>query len=245
MRARRVEVRRTEGRRRLRIVFWLLVVVCSVVWALVVVRSPLLDVDRVQVTGTRRTEAAAVRAAIGIGPGSPLFELDSGAAERRIATLPWVATVRVRRMWPGTVRVVVTERSPVAQIRGVAGWALVDVDGRVLGRSADPVDGVVPLSGPAPAEPGTTLGSPWGRALVVADALSDGLVARAASISVDAGDVTLTLDDGAVVLVGESGAIEAKVLALETLLALNPTEVCRIDVRVPSAPALTRGSACA
>lgn len=245
MRARRIEVRRDTARRRLRVLFWVLLVAAFVVWGLVSVRSPLLDVDRVQVGGTERTSAAAVRAALGTQRGAPLIEVDPGAAEARIAALPWVRTAQVQRLWPGTVRVVVTERTPVAQIRGAEAWTLVDADARVLGTSPRPTAGVVVLAGPTPGPAGTTLAGRWRRPLALAERLPDTLAARAASLTEDGGEVTLALRTGALVLVGDMAELDEKVLSLATLLETDQTDVCRLDVRVPAAPTLTRGEACA
>ena len=90
-------------------------VICAVVWARVALRSPLLDVDRVQVVGAERVAVADVTRAAGSGPGTPLVDVDLGGARAGVAALPWVDEVRVTRHWPGTVRIVVTERHEVAR----------------------------------------------------------------------------------------------------------------------------------
>ena len=62
MRARRVEVARRAGRKRLRRVEVGLALVCAVVWTMVGLRSSLVDVDRVQVVGAEHTTVEQVRA---------------------------------------------------------------------------------------------------------------------------------------------------------------------------------------
>ena len=66
IRERRIEVRRQAGRRRLR----MLLVVSSVLSAaglvFLTVTSPLLDVDRIRITGTQHVTVEQVRAASGV-----------------------------------------------------------------------------------------------------------------------------------------------------------------------------------
>ncbi len=126
-------MRREQGRRRLR--FFLTIVGILIVaaggWG--ITRSPLLTVRHVRITGSSQTPVAAVRAAAGLAHHRQMVDLDPGAMSRAVGALPWVNTVKVRRHWPSTVSLTITERRPVAATadrRG--GWAVVDATGRVL-----------------------------------------------------------------------------------------------------------------
>ena len=136
IRARRILVKRDEDRSRvsrLIIVLGLLAIVAGSVAAL---RSPLLDVDHLRVVGARRTNPATIAAASGVRRGISMGDVKLSAASQRVATLPWVLHATVKRQWPGTVRIEVTERSPEAEIRrSGGGWLLVDRTGRLLARS--------------------------------------------------------------------------------------------------------------
>ncbi|MGI9023843.1 MAG: cell division protein FtsQ/DivIB, partial [Acidimicrobiales bacterium] len=143
LRRRQIDVRRAEGRRRLR---WLaavvgVVVVVASAWGLT--RSPLLDVNRVLVEGATHTPQDAIRAAAGTPPGRPMTEVDGSEAAARLAGLAWVQRAEVRREWPGTVRIRVTERiATIATRDGAGGWVLVDRTGRVLERATAPPPGM-------------------------------------------------------------------------------------------------------
>src|SRR5688572_24483176 len=80
--------------------------------------SALLDVDHVQVLGATRTAQADVIRAAGLDRHRYLIELDGGKIARRVEGLPWVEDARVERRWPGTVRVTVSERTPLASVAG-------------------------------------------------------------------------------------------------------------------------------
>ncbi len=76
--------------------------------------SPLLDVDKVVVGDLDPARAEDVEAAAGIDIGSPLATLDVDRVDAAVAAVPWVATATVSRAWPGSVRIEVRERRPVA-----------------------------------------------------------------------------------------------------------------------------------
>ncbi len=89
--------------------------------------SHVLGVRDVEVEGTRTLGVKQVRSVADVRLGTPLARLDTAAVEARVAGLPAVERVEVRRSWPRTVRVEVTERTAVA-------WTRVDGDVRALDR---------------------------------------------------------------------------------------------------------------
>src|SRR5687768_9465586 len=116
IRARRIEVQRTEGRRRLRRLAWLSAAVVLLVGAWGLTRTTLLDVDRVVVVGAAHSDGDAVVAATGVRQGDPLLDVDAGQVRHAVERLPWVATATVSRSWPGTVHVRLRERTAVAVV---------------------------------------------------------------------------------------------------------------------------------
>ena len=136
VRARRIEVARSHGRRRFRRLMALTMVTVLVLGALALSRSPLLDVDSVTVAGADRSGAAAVRTAAGIDRHQAMTSIDLDATRARIDRLPWVQRASVSRHWPGTVRLAVVERTPVA-IAGEGSGAVLIGPGRPHPRTGD------------------------------------------------------------------------------------------------------------
>lgn len=261
IRARRIAVRRGEGRRRLRrsvgiaAALGAALVVAAVVVG--VVRSPLLDVDRVVVVGAERTGDEQVRASAGIAPGDRLATADVAGAADSLRALPWVADAAVERAWPGTVRISVVERQPVAALAfpGVGGgtdeMSLVDAEGRVLGvvpRGEAGAVAVVEGLGP-PGPPGRVLSAEAEGALALAGALPASLRDDVERIVVTEGaslrlDLRVGEDAGpdevVVVRFGDHRRLASKLSALVTVVAsVDLGDVAVIDVGVPSVPALT------
>jgi cell division protein FtsQ len=244
IRERRVAVKRNEGRRRLRILVLAVTAVALVGAGYGATRSPLLDVDTVRVRGASETEVAAVLAASGLDRSPAMVDLDERAIERAIAALPWVASVDVVVDYPGTVEVTLLERTPIATLSAGEGvWALVDIEGRVLQHIAEPVGELTRVEAPPAGGPGTTVDESTRAALRLIDALPEVLAGRVPGVTVDAtGALRLHLDGKIPVELGRATDVEAKLVALATLVQkADLARVRIIDVRVPTAPVLTRG----
>lgn len=240
LRARRIEVERDRGRRRLRRLVALAVVTAVVVLGIAVARSPLLDVDTVVVDDARATGDDVVRRAAGIERGRAMTSVDLGAAEARVEDLPWIAAATVTREWPGTVRVQVTERTAVAVAGRGSAAVLVDRDARILGPAGD-VDDLPVASRAVPGEPGERLAADDRPVVALLARLPDDLLAQVDRGRVDGEGLGLVLRDGIEVHLGDGTRVRAKSAAVLVLLeqADRPT-IATIDVSVPGPAALTR-----
>lgn len=247
--ARRVEVERTRGRRRLRrlVVLGAVVAIVGGMWW--VTLSPLLDVDHIRIDGADRTGESTVLDALEIGTGDALLTADVGAAADAVAALPWVATADVRRSWPGTVEVHVVEREPVAAVAATGGgWVLVDRSGLQLAVELEPAIELVRVAGHAVApELAATIAEQHRAAVAIAASLPPSLRPAVAALwpqrdgTVEA-TVRLTTGAEAVARLGGTEQLEAKLVALAAVLERAELAGVRvIDLRVPGAPALTRG----
>jgi cell division protein FtsQ len=176
-----------------------------------------------------------------------MTDVDLDAARRGVLALPWVKTVSVQRQWPGSVKVVVAERTPVAVVTaGSAGFALVDGEGRVLELAPEPTPGFALLTNvAAPGPPGSTLDASASNALAVARLMPPPIAAQVSTIVANGDDVTLRLIAGGVVRLGPAVDVTEKLRAVATVISdVDLDNLCAIDVRVPVAPSLTRGEGC-
>ena len=245
-RARRIAVRKDAGRRRLKRLLVLVGVAAVALAAVVVLRSPVLDVDEVVVTGTARLDPAAVRSEAGIDLGAPLLLADLGAAADRIEALPWVAEVEVTRDLPGRVDIAVVEREAVAVVSGGGGAVLVDVDGRILEPASSDTAGYVQVvTDEAPPRPGRTVDDELRTAIALAGRLRINPAGAVSAVHLEPG-LRLQLVDGAVVDLGDDSALDAKVEAFRTVHArVDRSCLATVDLTVPTHPVLTRDEGCA
>ncbi len=99
----------------------------GVTWALLA--SSLFDARSVQVVGTSEVPIDKVRVVAAVPLGTSMLRLDTKGIETRVAAMPQVASVQVRRSLDGTVRIELTERTPVAVVRRGNVVHLVDATG--------------------------------------------------------------------------------------------------------------------
>ena len=94
-----------------------LAVLAGALWA------PIFKVTSVQVTGTRLLDTAQVVKAADVSQS--IFILNGDAVATRVRSLPWVESVKVTTALPASVRIAVTEWTPMARVlRGGAEYAL-------------------------------------------------------------------------------------------------------------------------
>lgn len=251
IRARRVAVRRAEGRRRLRFLAGAVGLVAVVVAGWGLTRTPLLDLDHVRVDGVAGVDADAVADAADLSTTTPMLDLDLGAAEARIETLPWVRTATAEREWPGTVRLQIEPRIPVAVVGPADGSSyLVDAEGVLIRPATDDASlprvdlatTVVPGEVETAALPG----------IAVARALPDDLRPWVDAVVLDGttasdGRAVLGLDlvGSAVVHLGNGDHLDDKLTAVRSLLdGADLTCVEEIDVAVADLATVTRDPEC-
>ena len=243
IRERRVAVLRDAGRRRLRLLLAGLGAVGVVALAFGLTRSPVFDVDEVRVLGAARTSAAEIEEAGGLDGGPQLADVKPEVVAARLARLPWVHEAKVVRHWPGTVEVTLVERTPLATVPAAAGgWAVVDDTGRVLETTPEPLPGMVQVNTVGAPGPGDQVRPSTLGALGVLDALPPSLIERVNGLTVsEDGIIDVHAQGLPIIHFGPPAAVRAKLVALTTLVArTNLRGVRAIDVRVPTAPVLTR-----
>lgn len=132
-RQRRIGVRRAEGRRRLKWVVIVVIVLIVVLGALTVLGSGLFAIDEVSVGGAVYTDENRLEAVVDELLGTPVLLADTARAERDLEAIPWVEDARVRARFPNRATIEIRERTPVATMRGADGrFRVLDAEGRVL-----------------------------------------------------------------------------------------------------------------
>lgn len=226
--------RRNAGRwRRARLLLAALLVLtllAGAAWLLLA--SPYVTARDVRVSGLQTVSKARVERAADVPTGTPLARVDLDAVRARVESIASVRRAVVSRSWPHTVRIAVTERTPVAVIDQGSGLQALDSAGVPFGgyRSRP---ARMPLMRTAPGVKGDALAE---GARVIASLPTD-LSSRVDRIEVASVDrIRLVLRNGRTVLWGsaEDSAHKAEVLA--TLLPHVATSVTQIDVTVAGRP---------
>lgn len=191
--------------------------------------TPLLSVRSIEVDGNTTVATEEIVADLAIPLGERLVRVDAGSAAQRVAGIPALASVRVQRQYPSTVRVTVVERVPVVFVDKPDGTHLIDADAVDFAVAAPP-PGVVRLVTDSPVQGDPVTES----ALAVLTSLPDVLrgqvgEVRASSIS----DVSLLLLDGRTLVWGSVENTERKSAVALALLS-QPGQI--LDVSSPDLP---------
>lgn len=92
-----------------------------------------LGIDQVNVTGQRYALDSEILDAIDLPNVRTFADLDMDAVLKRIERISWIETAQMTRVYPGTLAVTVTERTPVVLWSRAGIDYLVDATGRLLG----------------------------------------------------------------------------------------------------------------
>jgi cell division protein FtsQ len=190
--------------------------------------TPLMGVNTVTVEGETTLTAQQLITTAAIPNGTPLMRVDVRAATARIADLPQVSSVDVRRVWPRTVVITVSEREAVAMQKTGSGWELLDENGNPFAMApSKPKD--LPTIQRSP-DPATNTAM-----FDVLASLPPQIRAEVASVAAESPNaVRLTLrGDGAIVNWGSADASDFKAQVLDVLLQ---TESGWYDVSNPNTP---------
>ncbi|HTY26957.1 MAG TPA: FtsQ-type POTRA domain-containing protein [Mycobacterium sp.] len=201
--------------RGLRLLTWLVVLtVIGVGLGLILYFTPLMSARSLVVTGTGVVTREEVVDAAKVKLGTPLLQIDTDEVADRVAGIQRVASARVQREYPSTLRITIVERVPIVVKDYPDGSHLFDKDG-VDFATAPPPPGLayIDVDHPGPNDP------PTKAALQVMTSLSPevvGQVSRIAAPSV--ASITLTLTDGRTVVWGTTDRTDEKAEKLGALL---------------------------
>jgi cell division protein FtsQ len=187
-----------------------------------------LGIQKVEITGQSETSEVDVLSALDIDSSPSLVTFDVDAARARVEALPWVRHATIRKLYPGTLRVAVSERSPFAVWQHDGTVSLVDHDGKLI------VDGIDDRYASLPFVVGPGAGLRAGEfAALVAGAPSLDHRVRA-GVLVSSRRWNVVLDNGVELLLPEEdpgGALNA-VAALEGQSGLLDRDIAAVDLRI-------------
>jgi cell division protein FtsQ len=226
--ARREAKRRVEGKppeqakrpargliRGLKALLWsALVSVIAVGLGLLLYFTPIMAARSTVIIGLNTIPQEEILQAAAVVPDTPLLQIDTDAVAERVATIRRVASARVQREYPSTLRITIVERVPVVVKDYPDGPHLFDRDGVDFATDTPPLGlPYLDADNPGPTD------APTKAALQVLLALRPevaGQVGRIAAPSV--ASITLTLIDGREVIWGTTDRTEEKALKLGALL---------------------------
>ncbi|MEV0228943.1 FtsQ-type POTRA domain-containing protein [Nonomuraea sp. NPDC050786] len=201
-------------------------VVGSAAW--LVFFSPVLGVRSIEIVGNLTVPSERIKQQAGVADLHPLATVDLADVQNRVLGIRQLAGAKVDRIWPGTLKIEVVEREPVAAIPAGGRFAVVDKQGVVIEvKSAAPfMLPVLKVDTPATGDPATMA------ALQVIQAVPGEVAPKLREVRAGTAEgVTLKLSDGRTVIWGGADRSQEKGRILTSLLKREKATV--YDVSSP------------
>jgi cell division protein FtsQ len=91
-----------------------------------------LHLRTIEVKGRAHTPKSVILAASELTLGEPMLTISLAALHERLSTIGWIDEVAVERRMPSTIRIVLTERIPMALLQTEAGHRVIDQTGTII-----------------------------------------------------------------------------------------------------------------
>lgn len=102
-------------------------------------------IEDVRVSGNQHTSEIDILQLLGLDGASSLLELDIASARKALSELPWIESVEVRKVYPGTVEVMLKERQAYAIWQHGSDLSLIERSGSVIAPLRDNKFASLPL----------------------------------------------------------------------------------------------------
>lgn len=186
-----------------------------------------LSVRIVEVEGCQDVQPDAIRRLAGVVKGDSLLRIDLEEVRRKVTTHPSVKEATVVRELPGTLRISVKERVPVAVVLGRQ-FTLVDAEGVVLSLHTAYPKGYPVITGvPESGVPGRMMNEAQPAMEVLRNIPQSGLIGqeRISELAVEGNLVKVSLMDSGTVLVLKQGSMDVQMKKLARLMEAGVFDV--------------------
>jgi cell division protein FtsQ len=201
-------------------------------------QTSVFALTKIEVEGAPPSVAAEIQATLAPYRGTSLVSFDRSRAARRLSAVAEVATARLDRAFPHTLKVSVRLERPVAVLRRGADAWLVSASARVLRELQRPYPRLPRIWVPRSVDVAvnSTLGGIGAQGIAAVAPLKTLRVgADVREVLTDGGELTLVLGSGMQLRLGDSGDLKLKLSIARQLLPLTPG-AAYVDVSVPERP---------
>ncbi|MEZ5812080.1 MAG: cell division protein FtsQ/DivIB [Rhizobiaceae bacterium] len=185
-------------------------------------------VEEIRISGHKQTSEIDIIGQLDLGGWTSLLTFSAAAARDRLAALPWVDNVSVRKAYPSTLEIRIDERKPFAIWQNGSALTLVEKSGASIVAFPGGDFASLPLV--------VGLGAPEHAAGIVARVAAEPDLARHVKAFIRVADRRwdLRLDNGITVKLPETGDEEAMadLVALDRSQGILSRDVASIDMRL-------------
>ena len=238
------------------------VIVALIIAAVIAYNSSLFTIESVSVKGVEHLTASDMQELAGVPAGTTLLRVDAAGIKENLLKDAWVADVKVKRVFPSTLEIDVTERTitavvevPSENAQSSTQWAIAsdgmwlmpipDKDSEAGRRTSSKVyedaESVLHITdvpyGTKPAVGSYCTDANVNNALSIVAGMTTELADRVTSVkATETESTTLTIKDGPDIVFGTADNIREKERVCLQILKEHPEGVTYINVRTPDRP---------
>ena len=228
----------------LRIVLIIVLILALIFGTIFVYRSNLFAVENVQVEGVSHLTSQEITQLAAVADGSTLLRCDADGIIERLKEHAWIQDASIKRKFPHTLEIDITERTPAAVVKIDSKniW-VISSDGTWLSAATNDdwksnnkiIDVNTAINSPASGVDCNDDGIK--NAIAIYAALPQDFAEQVKTISAESAvKAQLNLKNGVVIAFGEAQYVDEKVAAAYALLEKYSGKISYINVRVPSRP---------
>ncbi len=125
---------------------FLLLAVCIGIFIFIIL-SPIFNTKNININGTNIVSKEQVLSLSQLEKDINLFKLSKKQIEKNIKENPYIKKVEIKRKWPDTINIIVTERLATFMLEYGASYAYIDNQGYILEISANKKEGLAKIAG--------------------------------------------------------------------------------------------------
>ena len=230
--------------------------------AVIVYNSSLFTIESVSVSGAEHLTASDMQQLAGVPAGPPLLRVDAAGIKENLKKDAWVADAKVKRAFPNTLQIDITERTITAVVevpnenaQNSTQWAIAS-DGmwlmpipdrdseagrRTNSKVYEDAESVLHITdvpyGTKPAVGSYCTDANVNNALAIVAGMTTELADRVTSVkATETASTTLTIKDGPDIVFGTADNIREKERVCLQIMKEHPEGVTYINVRTPDRP---------
>lgn len=216
--------------------------VAIVILLILLLLSPVFYVKKIEVKGNKNISESTILSLANIPDDTNIFKITTKSLKNKIKENAYIDTVTIRKVYPSTIIISVTERENAYMLEYASSYAYIDNQGYILEISKDKLDKTIKITGYITSVesiiPGNRLCQDDLQKLNVISQIKNiasniGIADLITSINIEKNDYSLYLEsEGKKVELGDNSNLETKLLYVKEIINRTKGEEGVIHVNV-------------
>lgn len=119
----------------------------AVILLILLLLSPVFYIKDIKISGNNQISTNTILSLIGIEENTNMLKVTANSLKNKIKENAYIDTVKIKKVYPSTILIDVTERECAYMLEYASSYAYIDNQGYILEISKEPLEGKVKISG--------------------------------------------------------------------------------------------------